>query len=145
MICECITITRNCHNIYRPATSLIIYHYKIHIFKYSHVPSIFWPQKAFIKRFVCCCSIRSMYWVQKTFILNGKMVIAFIKKGRLLLVSMRTITALSYKRCIHRRPYFSPLQFSLSKMKTDFLILYHIRISIQVRVDDRITINVTNS
>ena len=94
----------------------------------------FWPQKAFIKRFVCCCSIRSMYWVQKTFILNGKMVIAFIKKGRLLLVSMRTITALSYKRCIHRRPYFSPLQFSLSKMKTDFLILYHIRINIQVRV-----------
>ena len=81
------------------------------------------------------------------------MVIAFIKKGRLLLVSMRTITALSYKRCIHRRPYFSPLQFSLSKMKTDFLILYHIRISIQVSVrrkdkafdDDRITINVTNS
>ena len=117
----------------------------------SNIPThkVFWDLKRHLSNALCAAAVLdACIECKNSLFLNGKMAIALIKKGRLLLVSMRTITALSYKRCIHRRPYCSPLQFSPSKMKTDFLILYHIRISIQVRVafdDDRITINITHS
>ena len=71
-------------SIYRPTTSLIIFHYKIHIFKYTNAQSIL-SLKRHLSNALCAAAVLdACIECKNCLFLTGTMAIALIKKGRLL-------------------------------------------------------------